>query len=124
MMTPEQKKELYTLLHGLAEDMLTAEQFKRLDEWLGADAQAREIYADFMQIGSDLQYFQTSLNGAIADQIADGSEQWTDSAIWNALSEAEKTAPQVVVEKIAEPERKIIQTVKIEARTKKIKTYV
>lgn len=122
MMTPEQKKDLYRLLHGLVEDMLTAEQFKRLDEWLGSDAQAREIYADFMQIGSDLQYFQASLNGAISGQIAAGSEQWTDSAIWNALSEAEKTAPQVVVEKIAEPEKEFIQTIKVKALPRKINT--
>jgi hypothetical protein len=128
MMNPEQKKELYSLLHALAEDTLTDDLFARLDQWLGEDEEARKTYVDFIQILSALQYFQASLDnkGGVlptVETMVTASDQWTDSAIWAALSEAEKTSPAAEIQKIDEPEKKVVKKLAIERIPRKINKF-
>jgi hypothetical protein len=100
-MTTEQKNELYVLLNGLCEGVLTESQQDRLDEILKSDRQACEIYIDFTSMWSDLRYFQASLyslNGKkhrTIQRIINSPEEVSDSAIWKALAADEKTAPTV-----------------------------
>lgn len=128
MMNPEQKKELYSLLHALAEDTLTDDLFARLDQWLGEDEEARRTYVDFIQILSALQYFQASLDykgGGLptVEALITAPDQWTDSAIWAALSEAEKTTPVAVVQKNDEPEKIVVKKLAIERVPRKINKF-
>ena len=54
--------ELWTLLDGLCEDRLSAEEFGRLEEWILSDPTARRIYKDYMDLHGSL-YWDTALAG-------------------------------------------------------------
>lgn len=100
-MDREQKYELYGLLNALCEKKITDEQFIRLETWLQSEPEAREVYADFMSVWSNLMYFQASLYSKKRDGVAPCLEMLsdpnnlTDSAIWAALARAENEAPAI-----------------------------
>ncbi len=54
--------ELWTLLEGLCEDRLSAEEFGRLEQWVLSDPAARRIYRDYMELHGSL-YWDTALAG-------------------------------------------------------------
>ena len=59
-MEPRQLPELYRLLNALCENRISSDDFSCLDQWLSSDSQAREIYFDFVNMWSDLQFFQSA----------------------------------------------------------------
>ncbi|MEW4452440.1 FecR domain-containing protein [Bremerella sp. JC817] len=56
-MDPKQARELCDLISTLVEGSITDEQFARLDRWLKEDAEARQIYLDYLQLHGDLGEF-------------------------------------------------------------------
>ncbi len=110
-MSPGEKKVLYGLLHALCEDQISDQQFAKLDNLLYSSREACEIYVDFRSLWSDLRYFQASLYAhdqkkqKAFQNAVEGTGTFTDSAIWEALSRAEKESPAVaIVKEKAQPE--------------------
>lgn len=130
MLTPAQKRELYTLLNGLCEGVLSDDQFDRLDQWLVSDDQVRDIYVDFTKIWSDLRYFQSSFysdsknkrENSVIQKVISNDENLTDSAIWRALAADEKLAPELkMTEEV--PPRELIQKVIYPHKKRKISKF-
>ena len=111
-MTSSETKELYYLLNKLCENVISDEEFERLEILLNSDQQACEIYLDFVSLWSNLRFFQVSghsSNGAsshIRDSI-DSPSQLSDSGIWQALLKDEKEIPATELITTPEPEHKI-----------------
>jgi len=105
MLTSQKKKKLYILLEGLCENTLSEDQFSQLDQWLRSDREVREIYIHYLQMWADLPYLQESLlsqvhhtTKSIETLLCDkdqSSVDWSDTAIWQALLEAERTSPGI-----------------------------
>ena len=57
-MKPEIKKELYQLLNALREEVITPDQFDRLDQLIANDSEAAQEYLDYIKLWTSLQFFQ------------------------------------------------------------------
>ncbi len=59
-MTPDVQKELFELLNALREDMITDEQFARLDDLIASSEQARLCYIHYAKLCMELRNYQTA----------------------------------------------------------------
>ncbi|MFC1763902.1 NPCBM/NEW2 domain-containing protein [Planctomycetota bacterium] len=106
MLSAQQKKKLYVLIDGLCENTLSDTQFEQLDRWLRTDPDARKIYIHYVQMWVDLPYLHETLQThvhspttSLTTMLSDhdwASGNLSDSAIWQALLEIERTAPGIV----------------------------
>lgn len=85
--------KLYGLITASVEGSITPEEFSRLKKFLREDSQAMPLYAEYMAI---LTHFRTC-EGSNEEVMQDDSG--LDMALWKALSDSEKTAESVAVEK-------------------------
>lgn len=114
-MNREQKRQLYSLLSALREDIITDEQFAELDDLVRRDAEAAREYVRYVNIWTDLYFFQMSspIQSAdpLTDEICESSERFTDSQLWQQLCEAEKRAPAIEILKSPPPRTPIPKVV-------------
>ncbi|MCK4997990.1 MAG: NPCBM/NEW2 domain-containing protein [Anaerohalosphaera sp.] len=102
-MSPEDMKELYQLLNALREDVITDEQFDRLDQMISGDHQACQIYVDYVRLWADLVGVQAAAKPGLDQTLALSGpmdvDDLSNSKLWQALAEDEKNATAVIVEK-------------------------
>ena len=95
-------KELYQLLNALREDVITDEQFDRLDELIKSDHQACQIYVDYVKLWADLVSVQVAAKPGLDQTLALSAietDSLLDSKLWQALGEDEKQAVAVIIDK-------------------------
>lgn len=113
-MNTEQKKQLYTLLSALREDVITDEQFSELDAMVSTDREAGKEYVRYIKLWTDLQFFQ------MASQESD-TEPFADPHVWEALAESERTAPALQIQKVEEKPKELIRKIERSKAHHKIK---
>lgn len=106
-MNREQKQQLYSLLSALHEDVITDEEFAELDDLISQDAEAARVYVRYINIWTDLHFFQVSSQiqpiDSLTDERCESPECFTDSQLWRQLHEAEKKAPAIEIFKSLPP---------------------
>ncbi len=83
-MNPVEKNEIYSLLNALRENMITPEQFERLDYLISSNPEMAEEYLGYVKLWTSLQFFQVASQG---------------SNIISELANVESISPSVEIEK-------------------------
>ena len=95
-MSSKDMKELYKLLNALREDVITDEQFDRLDQMISGDHQACQIYVDYVRLWADLVGVQAAAKPGLDQTLALSGpmdvDDLSNSKLWQALAEDEKNA--------------------------------
>ncbi len=127
--TNSQMREFIDLLHALREEVISDEQFQRLEEILAEDLRAQQVYINYFLLCSDLitdirrsgSYDGRLLSDTkLFSQTMDLSISEFDTATWQALARDEITAPTIEIEKL-EIKKSPVEMVKIEKAPRVIK---
>lgn len=94
-MSSENKRHPFeALLVRLLENDITDREIESLNQWISDDPKSIEKYCSFLE---DYAIIQTLVAGEIDRENNDLDDAGFDKAMWNALLEFEKTAPEIEV---------------------------
>ena len=94
MSSENSKKPFEVLLVRLLENDITDREIEWLNKWIEEDPRSIEKYCDFLQ---DYTIIQTLVTSQIDRADSDLEDTGFDKAMWAALSEFEKNAPEIEV---------------------------
>jgi hypothetical protein len=130
-MTSEQIRELYSLLHALREDLITDEQFRRLDDLIIADPLAGRIYVDYVKMCCELRRLRMAkplgrdvncTGPNFAAEAKPIEHNFVDSRLWQELAQSERIAPAIKIDK--SPEQDADEPLRIQRPVRKVNRRV
>ncbi len=102
----KQKKQFYSLLNALREEVISDEQLGDLEHMISSDTEAAREYVLFVKLWTDFQFFGAA-NAKLSETSADLG-RYAD--FWEAMADYEKQAPELELPK-EKPQRELIQKV-------------
>jgi hypothetical protein len=102
----KQKKQFYSLLNALREEVISDEQLGALEHLISSDTEAAREYVLFVKLWTDFQFFGAA-NAKFSETSADLG-RYAD--FWEAMANYEKQAPELELPK-EKPQRELIQKV-------------
>lgn len=102
----KQKKQFYSLLNALREEVISDEQLGVLERLISSDTEVAREYVLFIKLWTDFQFFGAA-NAKFSETSADLG-RYAD--FWEAMANYEKQAPELELPK-EKPQRELIQKV-------------